>query len=269
MGRCASMLTPYLAFAKKSFLNKSAYRFDHFMGILNTIIRIFIFWGIYQALYAGRDVVDGITISMVTTNFILSLCLDAVFCVNDFYLPDRIRDGSIANELLLPINFPGRMLAENLGNAMFNLIYHFIPAMVVCALVMGIQPPKNATCLLLFVLSALLGYGVLWSISYALQTCAFWLLNVWSLMTIKTVFINVLSGSMIPLWFMPDWIKGFMNFLPFSSIYFTPVQIYLGQLSFRETFFRCIVQIIWIVIIYKIGSILWNKGKRKLVVQGG
>ena len=66
-------LYPYFAFAKKSFLGLSAYRFDHFMGILNTILRIFVFWEIYRALYGGRTEVDGITITMVATNFILSV----------------------------------------------------------------------------------------------------------------------------------------------------------------------------------------------------
>ncbi len=263
------MLTPYLAFAKKSFLNRSAYRFNHFMGILNTIVKIFIFWGIYKALYGDRGEVDGITMTMVTTNFILSICLDAVFCINDFYLPDRISNGSIANEFLLPISFPGRMLAENLGNALFQLVYHFIPAVVVCVLIMGIQPPAGAVRLILFVVSALLGYGVLWSISYAVQMCSFWLINVWSIVTIKNVFVNVLSGSMIPLWFMPDWMSGVLAWLPFSSIYFTPVQIYLGQLSPSEIAVKCVVQLVWIIVIYLIGSMLWRKGKKKLVVQGG
>ncbi|MBQ9119293.1 MAG: ABC-2 family transporter protein [Lachnospiraceae bacterium] len=263
------MLTPYLAFAKKSFLNRSAYRFNHFMGILNTILRIFIFWGIYKALYGDRSEVDGITMTMVTTNFILSICLEAVFCVNDFYLPDRINSGSIANELLLPISFPGRMLADNLGNAVFKLIYHFVPALIVSVLIMGIQAPAGIPMLLLFILSALLGYGVLWTISFAVQMCSFWLINVWSIVTIKNVFVNVLSGSMIPLWFMPDWMSGVLELLPFSSIYFTPVQIYLGQLSYGEIAVKCAIQVVWIGVIYLIGTLLWEKGKRKLVVQGG
>ena len=115
-------MMPYIAFAKKSFMLKSAYRFDHFMGILNTVVRIFIFWGIYKALYGSNTEIDGITMSMVTTNFILSIGLEAVFYVNDFYLPDRIGNGSIATELLLPISFKGRMIAENLGNAVFKLL---------------------------------------------------------------------------------------------------------------------------------------------------
>ena len=72
------MRTPYLAFAKKSFLMRSAYRADHLMGIVNTIVRIFIFWEIYRSLYGSRTQVDGISMKMVTTNFILSIGLGAV-----------------------------------------------------------------------------------------------------------------------------------------------------------------------------------------------
>lgn len=262
-------LKPYLAFAKKSFLNKSAYRFNHFMGILNTLLRIFIFWGIYKALYGDKSEVDGVTITMVTTSFILSMGLEAVFSVNDFYLPEKIWSGTIANELLLPISFKGRMLSDNLGNALFQLIFHFIPALVVAVFAIGIVHPAGVMYFLLFLVSALLGYGVLWSISFAVQMCSFWLINVWSIVTIKNVFVNVLAGSMIPLWFMPEWMSGVLKFTPFSSIYFTPVQIYLGELSYGEILEKCLIQLVWIVIIYLIGDGLWKKGRKKLVVQGG
>lgn len=262
-------LSPYLAFAKKSFLSRSAYRFDHFMGILNTLMRIFIFWGIYLALYNGKNEVDGITMTMVTTNFILSMGLGAVFCVNDYYLPNRIQNGSIANELLLPVSIHGRMLADNLGNALFQLVFHFVPAVIISILAIGIHAPASVPMLVLFFLSALLGYGVLWTISFALQMLAFWLLNVWSIMTIKNVFVNVLSGSMIPLWFMPEWMQGILTFTPFSSIYFTPVQIYLGQLSFSEIIEGFAIQAVWILLFVFLGQILWKQGQKKLVVQGG
>ncbi|MBE5940294.1 MAG: ABC transporter permease [Lachnospiraceae bacterium] len=263
------MLTPYYAFAKKGFLSRSAYRFDHFIGIFNTIVRIFIFWEIYQALYGGRSEVDGITMSMVTTNFILSMCLEEAFFIDDFYLPYHIGTGSIATELLLPISFKGRMLANNMGIAAFKLIFHFAPALIVAVIFMGINPPRSIPMFLLFVVSALLGYGVLWTISFSVQMCSFWIINVWSVVTIKNVLVNVLSGSMIPLWFMPDWMEPVMNFTPFSSIYFTPVQIYLGQLEYGQIAQKLLISAVWILVIYLIGNILWEKGKKKLVVQGG
>lgn len=262
-------LEPYLAYAKKSFLARSAYRFDHAMGILNTVLRVFIYWEIYRVLYGGRAEVDGITMMMVTTNFVLSLCMDAVFQVNDFFIPDMIRDGSIANELLRPICIQGRMAAENLGNALFELMFHFVPALLVSLFLVGIVRPAGILMFLFFLLSALLGYGVLWSISFATQMLSFWFINVWSIVTIKNVFINILSGSMIPLWFMPDWMDSVIRFTPFSSIYFTPVQIYLGQLSYHEILYQCLIQIFWILIIFMVGNGLWSRGQKKLVIQGG
>lgn len=262
-------LAPYLAYAKKSFLARSAYRFNHIMGIVNVLLRVFIYWEIYRTLYGGRNEVDGISLMMVATNFVLSLCMDAVFKVNDFFIPDKIRDGSIANELLRPISIQGRMAAENLGDALFELIFRFVPALLVSVLFVGIMKPAGVWMFLLFLVSAVLGYGVLWTISLVTQMLSFWLINVWSIVTIKNVFINVLSGSMIPLWFMPEWMGAFIRFTPFASIYFTPIQIYLGRLSYSEIFIQCLIQIFWIGIVYALGNFLWLKGQRKLVVQGG
>lgn len=260
---------PYLAYAKKNFLKQSAYRFDHLMSILSTCLQIFIYWEIYKSLYGSNTEIDGITFQMVTTNFILSLGLSAGFYIDDFYLPSKIWDGSLATELLRPISFRGRMLAENFGNAIFNLLFRFAPACVAAVLMVGILPPQNTFCLVLFLMSAFLGYGVLWVISFSVQMLAFWLMNIWSIMTIKNVFIKVLSGSFIPLWFMPDWMQGVIEWTPFSSIYFTPVQIYLGQLSGTEILGKCALQGIWIVLLYGVGSMLWRLGQRKIVIQGG
>lgn len=262
-------LEPYFAYFRKSFLNRSAYRFDHIMSILSSCLRMFIFWEIYKALYGGRQEIDGITMSMVTTNFILSMGLEAVFYINDYFLPEKVWSGNIATELLRPISFKGRMLAENMGNATFNLIFHFLPSFVIASLIMGILPPAQPVMLLLFVISAFIGYGVLWSLSFIVQTSAIWSINVWGMSTIKNVFVNVLSGTMIPLWFMPTWMEGILKYTPFSSIYFTPVQIYLGQLTLKEIWIKCAIQIVWLIIICLIGEFLWRRGQRKLVVQGG
>lgn len=262
-------VNPYLAYAKKSFLKRSAYRFDHFMNILSTCLQIFIYWEIYRSLYGTNAEVDGITFGMVTTNFVLSLGLNAGFYIDDFYLPQKIWDGSLATELLRPISFRGRMIAENMGNACFNLLFRFAPACVIAVVLIGICPPQNTTMFLLFTISAMLGYGVLWTISFAVQMTAFWIVNIWSIVTIKNVFVNVLSGSLIPLWFMPQWMKGIIDWTPFASIYFTPVQIYLGQLSGGEIAEKCAMQAIWILLIYCLGSVFWKMGQKKIVINGG
>ena len=50
---------------------------------------------------------------MVTTNFIISLGLTNAFSKNEMFLQDKIKQGTIANELLKPVNFKFRMLFED------------------------------------------------------------------------------------------------------------------------------------------------------------
>lgn len=259
----------YVAYARKNFLGHSAYRLDHFVGIFSTCLQLFIFWCIYRSLYGANTQIDGITFAMVTTNCVITLAMGAVFSIDEFYLPNRINVGLIGNELLKPISFKGVMVAENVGNATFKLIFHFIPALLIAIFTVGVMKPVSFSAFLGFVLSIILGGGILWSISFIFQTLAFWLINVWSIVTIKNVFINVFSGLMIPIWFLPDWIQHIIRFTPFTSIYFTPIQIYLGKVKGYEVLWCYFTQVTWIVILYYIGDFFWRKGLRKLVVQGG
>lgn len=259
----------YLEFGIKKFQNNLAYKFEYVMGIFNTILTFFVFWCIYRALYGSKNVIDGVTFSMVTTNFIIALGLTNAFNMDETFILHKVEDGSIVNEFLKPVNFRIRILSEDLGNSIFKLIFNFLPALIIAALFVKIEKPSSIINLLFFTISVILGYLILWTISFIVQIAAFWIIGVWGLTTIKNVFINVLSGAMIPLWFMPKWLMNIISYTPFDSIYFTPVKLYLGQMTGSEIIYNFGRQIIWILIFYTIGEILWQRGQKKLIVQGG
>ena len=83
-------MSAYLAYTKKAFLSRSAYRFDHLMSILSTVLQFFIFYEIYRALYGSSETVDGITLKAVTANFVLSLGLGTIFSPDDYFLPNNL-----------------------------------------------------------------------------------------------------------------------------------------------------------------------------------
>lgn len=251
------------------FRSNMAYRFEYIMGILNTVLIFLVYWCIYKALYGGASEIDGITFSMVTTNFIISLGLTNAFSKNEMFLQDKIKQGTIANELLKPVNFKFRMLFEDLGDGFFKVIFNFLPAVIIAMLFTKIEPPAGAGNFILCLVSSVLGYVVLWYISFIVQTLAFWLFNVWGLITIKNVVVNIFSGALLPLWFMPEPVLNIIKFTPLDSIFFTPVQLYLGQLQGYEILMNFGRQILWIAVLYIIGELLWNKGIKRLVVQGG
>jgi len=63
----------YVNYFYRCFRKHLVYRFDHIVGVLGTIIQIFVYVSIWKALYAGRTTVDGIDFRMVATNFVLCL----------------------------------------------------------------------------------------------------------------------------------------------------------------------------------------------------
>ena len=259
----------YVEFAVKKFQDKLAYRLDFFMGIVNTAITIAVYLYIYKALYWDASQVDGISYRMVATNFVITLGLSNAFDYDEMFLEHKIHDGSITGEFLKPVSFLFRLLAENIGEGIFKIIFHFIPALLFTMLYTKLCPPKSPLSLIIMFTSIVLGYLILWLISFIIQTWSFWLFSVWGILTIKNVFVNILAGTLLPLWFMPEALRKIISFTPFESIYFTPVRIYLGELSGAEIFSGIAVQIIWIAVLGIIANLFWKQGVKKLVVQGG
>ncbi len=259
----------YLQFAVIRFKSKTAYRFDYFLGILNSLLSFVVYYSIYKALYGDAQSIDGVSFSMVTTSFLISLGLSSAFHKNEMFLQDKIKQGTIANELLKPVNFKLRMLFEDAGEGAFNVVFNFLPTALIAAFFASISAPSGAVNMLLCIASVILGYIVLWQISFIVQCLSFRLFSVWGLVTIKNVVINILAGAYIPMWFMPEKIRSILRFTPFESIYFMPVQLYLGQLGQWEILFGFLRQIAWIGGLYIIGELCWRSGIKRLVIQGG
>jgi len=262
-------MTPYLAYFKISFKQNTVYRIEWVLGIVNTCVQIFILIAIWKALYSGQRAMNGIDFSVIATNFIISLGLSNVFYTNDFAIQRKLNDGSIANELLKPIDFRKILLANNLGEIVFKFFSNFIPSLIITSLAIGILPPAGILALFFYAISMVLGFAVLWSISLIVQMTAFWIINVWSVSTIKDVFIRVLSGIALPLWFMPKPLLKIIEYTPFDSIYHIPMQIYLGQLGLAEIGSSMMKQIIWVAVLYGISVFMWHRGKEKIIMQGG
>lgn len=259
----------YYQYAKKCFQKNMVYRFDYIMGVISTLMQIFIYVSIWKALYQGKEELYGITIQMVITSFIISLAISNAFNIDDFIVYRKINKGEITNELLKPVNFSGLLMAENIGDVSFKLLVNLIPAVIIASLYIEILPPVSIINFIFFIISVILGFLVLYGISYIVSITSFWVINVWSISTIKNVFVSVLSGTMIPLWFMPQWALNIIRFTPFDSIYFIPIKIYLGQVNSLEII-RCFgKQFSWIAILYTFGAVLWKKAIKKLVIQGG
>jgi ABC-2 type transport system permease protein len=259
----------YIKTIYMSFINSSVFRSSYYFGLINSIISVFITVSIWKALYGGYESVNGITFSATVTNIVFSMLLSTAFGFNDFAIAGNVHSGQIAVDLLRPMSISLSNLFTAVGNSLFKLAAHFIPTLIFSVIFFKPLPPQSVLSLTLAVCSAILGFCLLYCISYIVSVTSFWITNVWSLSTLKNVIIGIFAGTMLPIWFMPAGLQNALRYTPFDVIYFAPVKLYLGQIKFNEILFSFGKQVLWLGIFMLIGAVMWQKGVKKITIAGG
>ena len=77
------------------------------------------------------------------------------------------------------------------------------------------------------------------------------------------------SGQFVPLWLFPGLLGKVAYILPFRSILFTPLSIYIGVLSGGEITQAIGLQLLWLAILLIISRWLWERVQMRIVSQGG
>ncbi|MDP4160867.1 MAG: ABC-2 family transporter protein, partial [Bacillota bacterium] len=121
----------------------------------------------------------------------------------------------------------------------------------------------------LFILSATLGYFIRYCIELTFGLFTFWLVETGGVEYIFYFSICLFSGSVVPLWFFPDWLEHVARYLPFQGIYFVPNSIFVGQLNGRDLLMALFTQIVWLAVCFAILRFVWAKASMKIVIQGG
>ena len=121
----------------------------------------------------------------------------------------------------------------------------------------------------LFVLSVFMSFSILWLIEATFGILHMYLLEFGTFTYIKNAIILILSGSVIPIWFLPEKIRTIIGFLPFQYIYQTPLGIYIGKYSLSEALTSMLIQAIWVFVLFIILFFVWKNTRKRLMIQGG
>lgn len=259
----------YLYVMGKSFKNCFAYRAEALVGIVNMITMLVVNVSLWKAIYSGSGEIHGQNLSSVITYLFLSMVIFQTIAMDEYYIEGRVNSGSILFDFIRPVRFRMYVLANSLGGILFRLFFLLLPTTVFAVLVYHVQAPASWQAFLLFVVSLILGVLVMYQLNYIIWLSAFWIYKTFSLVTIKETVVMILAGSVVPLWFFPDKIMNVLSFTPFRSILYIPISIYLGEVKASQSVAGFANQIVWLVLLFLIGEVLWWRAKKRLVIQGG
>ncbi len=189
-----------------------------------------------------------------------------------FAVGEEIVDGSIAARMIRPCSFEMCFLFQELGNRLISVSMIFVP------MVAGVEIYRYITCgelrfnivyFLLYIVSLLIAYMISFYFNVCYGFMAFFFKNLWGTTLIKETLVGFLSGAVVPLAFLPSGLAAVLNFLPFASLSYTPVMIYMGMYTYPQIAMRLGLQLFWMVVMFGVSKLIWRSAVKRLAVQGG
>jgi ABC-2 type transport system permease protein len=180
-----------------------------------------------------------------------------------------IRDGSVTVSLLQPMSYRLYLFSSMMGNNWYVFLFSALPVIIAGSFITGFPAPPSPAGFLFFVPMSLVGILIMFEITYIFGLFAFWTQTTWFIPWYVEAGKRLFGGTVIPLWFYPGALERVTRYLPFRYIAFEGINCYLGRLSVYAMARSLITALIWWIVLYGAGRLIWFRARKKLVLNGG
>lgn len=245
----------------------TAYRLNFFLLILGpALVFYFIKVSLWRAIYHEPDaIINGYNLEQMLQYHAWSLIIVLLAqSSNGVNLAEDIRHGKISKYLVYPFNFWEFHAASFIS---FQTIQLLISAITLAALYFSniVTLPSFDHLMIGILYSSLV--GVFWfSVQYTTGLLAFWLEETWTMRVMFQMLANFLSGAIIPLDFFPAWANQILKWTPFPAITYTPIKIFMGDIS--GVVQGTVLITISIGMMILINTFIWRRGLRLFSAAG-
>lgn len=261
-------LRAYVEFAKKAFAREATYRLEVFTEIGSLIVRVYLLRSIWTALYAQNAAPMNLPLHAMITYATVALLMSLILEVDGTRLiREKIREGTIATDLMKPISVPLYFFSDGFGQTLLHMLL-VIPSIFFALLLVHIDVPSWPV-LAAFLASFALGYLVNFFLNFLMNSVAFWTLETFAVQLIVRWVSDLLSGQIIPLTFFPGILGRIVFALPFAAVYSTPLLIYVGLIPPAQYGRYFLTQVLWLAAFSGLSWFVWQAASRRVVIQGG
>lgn len=261
---------PYAFLARNSFLTALSFRWRTLLSFFAGTVQILVQYFLWQALYAHVPTFDGIGLQDMLSYLVLNTLQSAFYGMRvGSRLATSINDGSIAADLLKPLRIKLTYAAYETGGILADLCVRILPMLLVWAVFLRVKGPAAPSALAAAVLFLLLGILLHYQVEVIIGQLAFWLQETWYLRWFQRALSYLFSGSLVPLWFYPQWLRWAAEALPFRFISFVPLSLYLGKTPLSTVPALLSSALIWQLVLGLLERLVWSRGIRQIVIHGG
>lgn len=265
-------LNTYFETAKISLKNRMAYRLDFLVDMLINPFVFLIVQFIWTTIYSFNavSVIKGFTLNETITYFAFSQIVGYfVWTWITGAVGEIIKYGEFARYALMPVDFFWSIVSEMFGGKLPSMLIKAPLLLLLLKLFFNVSLNFNPVYLLMVFASLMISFLIYSTFFFIMGLFTFWQESYFLFELLGVALLNFFSGSLLPLEFYPDFMKGIVNVLPFKHIYYSPIMIYLEKYTIMESISVLLQQLVSFFILYLIAKWVFNIGRRKFTSQGG
>lgn len=259
-----------IAILRARVLSLLQYRKAAFAGICTQIFWALIFNMIFIAFYKTGTSHSSIPLeTTLTFNWINQGFWLLIPWNIDKEIERQIKSGSIAYELIRPLNLYGFLFSRAVALRCAPIILRSIPYFTMTAFFFDYSYPASWAAFATFGVSIICSLILSSAITTLIMLSLFWTLSGEGIVRILPHFTILLSGLVVPLPLFPSWMQPFLEFQPMRAILDIPCRIYTGLIPIEQSYYYLAMQLTWAAITILLGTVVMQRAMGKIQIQGG
>jgi ABC-2 type transport system permease protein len=269
-GRVRSFLRLYGTLARLSIIEQFQYRaanYFYMVGMITEPIVYLVVWSTIAEQEGGS--VGGFTPGAFAAYYIVwTLVRNMNIVFTPFGWEYRIREGRLSSQLVRPLHPIHYDLAYFAGWKVVVIVL-WLPLAAVLVWLFDPELDPTGAQIAAFVLAIWGAYLIRSLLLWCLGMITFWTTRISAIFEMYFAAELLLSGRVVPMSLMPDWVQTMSRYLPFESTFGFPITALVGPVTNDELVDGLIRQVIWIAIGTVLVSIMWRRALRTYTAVAG
>jgi ABC-2 type transport system permease protein len=269
-GRWRSLADFYLTTMRTAVAEQLQYRVTNYFYMLGMIAEPVVYLVVWTTIAEQQGgAVKGITTGEFAAYYIVwTLVRNMNIVFGAPFWEWRIREGRLAGDLIKPMHILHYDLAYFAGWK-FVVVALWIPIAIGLSAVFHPTLAPSALEIVVFVIAIWGAYLVRSMFQGTIGMLNFWTTRGAAVFDLYMAIEMLLSGRLVPLQLMPEWVQTLANFLPFKWTFGYPIEALVGNLSTQSLLLGLAAQALWIGIGLVLFNVAWRAAIKRFSSVGG
>ena len=260
----------YIYIFKSEIMSSLQYVANNLLNFFGCFMHIFIFFNLWNYIYSNpEELINGYSKSqmiwyIVVTEIIWSIVGGRKLCR---MISEDVKSGNISYNMNKPYSYVGYRLFSHLGEGTIKFITFTILGGIIGFVFLGEIPNLNVIQFAIVLISMIIAIAIqsLFSILIGLLSFIIEDSNPLHWVYSKTVLI---LGTIFPIEFFPIVIQTIAKFSPIYVVSYGPAKLFVN-FEIKTALNILVAQIIYLFLSYGLCMLMYNKGVKKINVNGG